>query len=197
MLNAPITGVILAGGRATRWGGVDKGLIELDGRPLVAHVLAALAPQVAEVIINANRNRDRYASFGCAVVADADDGYLGPLAGLASAMEAARHDWVVTVPCDSPLIADDLVARLAAAVDREGADAGVASDGEHLQPVFMLVRTRLYGSLRDYLESGERKIVPWLEQHSLAVADLSDQPLTFENLNRPEDAERVKGSSTP
>ena len=108
-----ITGVVLAGGRGSRMGGADKGLVDLHGKPMVAHAIDALRPQVGRLLINANRHLDQYMAFGCDVVPDALDGYLGPLAGLASAMQAAATQYVVTVPCDSPLLPDDLVERWA------------------------------------------------------------------------------------
>ena len=111
-----ITGVVFAGGQGRRMGGVDKGLVELDGRALVAHVIERLAPQVGELVINANQNRDRYAAFGYPVVADVIPDFAGPLAGLHAAMAAATTPYVVTSPCDSPFLPADLVARLALAL---------------------------------------------------------------------------------
>ena len=186
---APITAIILAGGRATRMGGTDKGLVELAGRPMIAHVLAALAPQVEAVLINANRNRDRYAEFGHPVIADLDDGFLGPLAGLAAGLQAATTPLVLTAPCDCPLLPIDLVARLRAALAAADAEIAVPFDGERMQPVFALVRRELAGSLAGYLAGGDRKIDRWFAQHRLAQADFSDRPETFVNVNDP--AERA------
>ena len=114
----PITAVVLAGGRATRMGGQDKGLVELAGRPMIAHVLAALAPQVEWILVNANRNLDRYAAFGWPVVRDEDTGFLGPLAGLAAGMRAAATPLVMTSPCDCPMLPPQLAQRLLAALER-------------------------------------------------------------------------------
>lgn len=186
---APITAIILAGGRATRMGGTDKGLVELAGRPMIAHVLAVLAPQVERVLINANRNRERYAEFGHPVIADLDDGFLGPLAGLAAGLQAATTPLVLTAPCDCPLLPVDLVARLRTALAAADAEIAVPFDGERLQPVFALVRRELAGSLAGYLAGGDRKIDRWFAQHRLARADFSDRPETFVNVNDP--AERA------
>ena len=183
----PITAIVLAGGRATRMGGEDKGLVELAGRPMIAHVLAALAPQVERVIVNANRNQDRYAAFGWPVVADTDTGFLGPLAGLAAGMRVASTPLVLTAPCDSPLVAADLVSRLYSALEQADAELAVPFDGERLQPVFALVKTQLVDSLETYLAGGDRKIDRWFAQHRLARVDFSDRPETFVNVNDPDE----------
>lgn len=183
----PITAIVLAGGRATRMGGQDKGLVELAGRPMIAHVLAALAPQVERVIINANRNLERYAAFGWPVVADEDTGFLGPLAGLAAGLRTADTPLVLTAPCDCPLLAPDLVARLYSALEREHADIAVPFDGERLQPVFALVKRELADSLAAYLGGGDRKIDRWFAQHRLAQVDFSDRPENFVNVNDPDE----------
>jgi molybdenum cofactor guanylyltransferase len=182
-----ITGVVLAGGRGQRMGGVDKGLIPLAGKPMVAHVLAALRPQVATIVLNANRNLDQYAAFGCHVVADAIGDYYGPLAGVASAMQVAATTYVLTVPCDSPLLAHDLTARLYRALSDENAEISVAHDGERMHPVFALLQRELLPSLRAYLQSGERKIDRWFARHSLAIAHFPDEPETFVNINSPQE----------
>jgi len=188
----PITAIILAGGRATRMGGQDKGLVELAGRPMIAHVLAALAPQVERVIINANRNLDRYAAFGWPVVTDDDSGFLGPLAGLAAGLRAAHTPLVLTAPCDSPLVAMDLAARLYSALEQADAELAVPFDGKRLQPVFALVRTELAASLAAYLGRGDRKIDRWFAQHRLARVDFSDRPETFVNVNDPDERAAVE-----
>lgn len=182
-----ITGVVLAGGRGSRMGGIDKGLVVLRGKPMVVHALEALRPQVGRLLINANRHLDQYKIFGCDVVPDALDGYLGPLAGLASTMQAAATPYVVTVPCDSPLLADDLVERLYRALARDDAEIGVAHDGERLHPVFALLKRELLPSLLGYLEAGDRKIDVWFARHKLAIADFSDRADTFINVNNPDE----------
>ena len=182
-----ITGVILAGGRATRMGGLDKGLVVLNGIPMLEHILVTLRPQVSDVLINANRNIERYANYGYKVVPDMLGDYFGPLAGMASAMQAAGTEYILTVPCDSPLLPPDLAVRLAAALTRDQADISVAHDGGRMQPVFSLLRCNLLASMLAYLESGERKIDLWYARHKLAIADFTDSPETFLNVNTPED----------
>ncbi|MEJ2760549.1 MAG: molybdenum cofactor guanylyltransferase MobA [Gammaproteobacteria bacterium] len=191
-----VTGVILAGGEARRMGGRDKGLIEIAGRPMVEYVIEALRPQVGALLINANRSRERYARFGYPVVADEFDGYNGPLAGMASCMRVAATDYIATLPCDSPNIPPDLVARLFLRLREEQADIGVAHNGERMQPVFSLIRCALLDSLLDYLNGGERKIDRWFERHATAVVDFSDRPDTFINVNTPEDVAKMEATLT-
>ncbi len=186
-----ITGVLLAGGRARRMGGTDKGLIELAGRPLAAHALTRLAPQVGQVLINANRNRASYRALGAEVVADTIDGYLGPLAGLLAGMESATTELVVTAPCDSPFVPTDLVARLNAARERDAAVIAVAHDGERRQPVFVLAPTDLASDLREWLGAGGRKVDQWFARHRVADADFRDLPEAFRNINTPEERDAV------
>ena len=185
---ADITGVVLAGGRARRMGGEDKGLIRVGGDAMVVHALRALEPQVGALVINANRNRDRYAELGrCEVIGDADGDFAGPLAGMASAMGRAETRFILTVPCDSPLIAPDLGERLYRALVAEDAQISVAHDGRRLQPVFALLDCALRASIVDYLASGGRKIDTWYAEQRLALGELADHPDTFLNVNTPED----------
>ena len=188
-----ITGVVLAGGRATRWDGRDKGLIQVSGQPLISHVLDALAPQVEQVIISANRNLDEYRAFGLPVVTDATRDFLGPLAGIASGLAAARTEWVAIVPCDSPLLAGDCVDRLASACEEdERTNVAVAHDGERIQPVFALIRRALLEDLDAFLESGERKIDRWYGQQRMRLVDFSDNTDNFLNINRREDRDMLE-----
>ena len=188
-----ITGVVLAGGRATRWDGRDKGLIQVSGRPMISHVLDALAPQVERIIINANRNLDEYSAFGLPVVTDASRDFLGPLAGIASGLAAACTEWVAIAPCDSPFLAADCVGRLASAcAGDERIDIAVAHDGERIQPVFALIRRSLLEDLDAFLESGGRKIDRWYEQHKMLLVDFSDSPDNFLNINRREDRDLLE-----
>lgn len=186
-----ITGLVLAGGRALRMGGMDKGLVELGGRPMVAWVIACLQDQVAELIINANRNQDIYAAMGYPVVADRSGEFQGPLAGMASGMQAATGDWLLTAPCDSPLVSPMLARRLWKACE-QGAEIAVAHDGERLQPVFAMIRCSLLESLQDYLDSGGRKIDRWYAQHAMQAVDFSDCTDTFLNINEPADREDLE-----
>lgn len=182
-----IAGLILAGGRARRMGGEDKGLIRLAGRPMVEHVLERFGPQVGEVVINANRNAEQYGRYGHRVIPDVIDDFPGPLAGMLSAMEAVRQPWLAVVPCDSPLLPRDLVQRLFASALAESADIAVAHDGERLQPVVALLRCSLLPQLRAFVEQGGRKIDTWYAQHRMVATDLSDHPEAFVNVNTPEE----------
>jgi molybdopterin-guanine dinucleotide biosynthesis protein A len=177
------TGVILAGGQATRMGGQDKGLIELNGSPMVQYVLDAIVPQVHRIIINANRNREIYAHYGHEVISDEFEGFFGPLAGMASCMRNVATPFMVTAPCDSPFVPGDLVRRLYVQMIKKDADISVAHDGQRIQPVFVLLKTSLLDSMLGFLNRGERKIDKWFEQHKLAITDFSDKPDTFININ--------------
>ena len=171
-----ITGVVLAGGMGRRMGGVDKGLVELSGRPMVAHVIARLSPQVGPLFINANQNQDRYAAFGFPVVPDDVSGFAGPLAGLHAGLTHATTDWVVTVPCDSPFLPLDLAARLGAGVTRAGAQLAVARTFDQPHPVFAIVRRDVLPHLSAYLDAGGRKIDAWYA--TLATVEVAfDEPV--------------------
>ncbi len=188
-----ITGVVLAGGRARRMGGEDKGLIRVNGEAMMTHALRGLKPQVGALLINANRNQERYAELGhCDVVADADGDYAGPLAGMASAMQRATTRYILTVPCDSPLLAPNLGERLFGALVAGDAEISVAHDGTRMQPVFALLDCALRQSIVDFLESGGRKIDAWYAERRLALADLADHPDMFLNINTPEDRDLLE-----
>lgn len=182
-----ITGVVLAGGRGSRMGGEDKGLVTLHGRPMVEHVIARLQPQVGQLLISANRNQERYAALGYKVVPDLLSDYQGPLAGMAAALQAATTPYLVTVPCDSPLMATDVVARLARALVRDDADVSVAHDGRRAHPVFLMLKRSLLPSLLEFLNAGERKIDRWFARHRVALADFRDCPESFVNVNDPDE----------
>lgn len=178
-----ICGLVLAGGRGLRMGGVDKGLVELNGRPLVAHVIARLRPQVDALLINVDPARARYADFGYPLVPDRIAGYAGPLAGLDAGLQATDAPLLVTAPCDSPFLPLDLVARLAAARAAEDADLAVATAEGRLQPVFSLVSTRLRPQLAQYLAGGDRKIELWYERLRIVRVPFDDQPQALVNIN--------------
>jgi len=166
-----------------RMGGIDKGLVELDGRPMVAHVLARLEPQVGAVLINANQNRERYAQFGYPVVADTVGGFAGPLAGLHAGMSEAKTPLVVTVPCDSPFLPLDLVARLATAIARDDAQLAVAQTLDQPHPVFALVRRNVLPHLASFLHDGGRKIDAWYGSLRVARVRFDDAVDAFRNIN--------------
>lgn len=178
-----ICGLVLAGGLGRRMGSVDKGLQLLQGRPLIQHVIERLRPQVDCVLINANQNLERYAEFGCAVVPDRVGGFAGPLAGLDAGLHATEAPLIVTVPCDSPFLPFDLVARLAAARDAAEADVAVARTGEQPHPVFALVCTRVRSHLADFLARGERKIDLWYSSLRVVEVAFDDEADAFANIN--------------
>lgn len=189
--SVPITGVILAGGLGRRLGGSDKGLVEVEGWPLIDRVIAAFGPQVQQLLINANRNIQEYERYGYPVVPDELPGYQGPLAGMLTGLLNASNTHVVFVPCDALSLPPDLVARLWESMRSNDAEVCIAHDGTRMHPVFALLDRRLAGSLQGYLESGGRGVEDWVLQQKHAVVDFSDCPQGFVNLNTPEDLEGV------
>ena len=183
-----ITGLVLAGGRGSRMGGTDKGLQPYRGVPLALHTLLRLGPQVGQALINANRNLGAYESFGVPVWPDATDEFAGPLAGFMAGLEHCETPYLVTVPCDTPNFPDDLVERLAAGLEAEGAELAIvrtpATDDSPagLQPVFCLMQTTLLESLVRFIHGGGRKIDAWTAQHRCALVDFED-PQAFFNAN--------------
>ena len=193
-----MTGLILAGGRARRLGGRDKGLLPFRGRPLVEWVIAALHPQVGRLLINANRNLERYAACGHPVVADQLPDFQGPLAGILSAMAVAETPWMLTVPCDNPFPPPDLARRLAAALTAETAELAVAGDATRVQPAYALLPVILAPDLRAFLDAGERRLERWQAGHRLARVDFRDGPDAFANINTLADGQRLEtGSGVP
>tara|TARA_R110001592_G_scaffold136958_1_gene354527 strand:- start:507 stop:1133 length:627 start_codon:yes stop_codon:yes gene_type:complete len=185
-----LTGMVLAGGEGRRMGGRDKGLEPFAGLPLVGHVVKRLEGQVAELLINANRNADAYRFFADRVIADvvmdgAEGGFKGPLMGIYSGLQAAKTPWLLVVPYDSPALPDDLVARMVQGIGQH--DIAVAFDGERLHPVVALLRTSLADDLAATLAEGERKIDRWYARHAWCKVDMSDCPDAFANLNTEEE----------
>lgn len=178
-----ITGLILAGGRGSRMGGVDKGLQSHLGIPMAMHALMRLSPQVGHVMINANRHLSTYESFGVPVWPDAVADYPGPLAGFLAGLEHCETAYLVTVPCDTPDFPDNLVARLAAALEPDNADIAMASttgvDGVQVQPVFCLMKSTLMGSLVRFTQSGQRKIDKWTSEHRCVEVPFDDEEAFF------------------
>lgn len=190
-----ITGLVLAGGRGSRMGGVDKGLQNLNGLPMALHALMRLQPQVGAVLINANRNLAAYESFGVPVWPDALPDFPGPLAGFMAGLEHCETPWLVTVPCDTPRFPDDLVARLAAAADEAGADVAMPiteEDGRpQVQPVFCLMKASLLESLVRFTGEGGRKIDRWTAQHRCVEVPFDDAEAFF-NANTLADLRRLE-----
>jgi molybdopterin-guanine dinucleotide biosynthesis protein A len=197
-----VTGVILAGGRGSRMGGVDKGLQNFRGMPMAMGTLMRLAPQAGEVMINANRNLSAYESFGVPVWPDSLADYAGPLAGFLTALEHCETPYLATVPCDTPLFPQDLVARLAEALEREDAEIAMAAareeDGQfRAQPVFSLLRRELMESLVRFTHEGGRKIDAWTAQHRTVLVPFDragDDPGAFSNANTLAELHRLEQS---
>jgi molybdenum cofactor guanylyltransferase len=183
----PITLIILSGGRATRMNGVDKGLVLLQNKPLIAHVIARLQPQVDEILINANREIAQYEALGLPVLKDENDEFIGPLAGFSLGLQHAKHDYVLTVPCDSPLLPLDLVERLYNSMAASRMDIAVASSDGNTHPVLCLMKKSVLPSLLAYIESGERKVSTWQKSLKYIEVDFSDCDEAFTNLNTFED----------
>jgi molybdenum cofactor guanylyltransferase len=186
-----ITGLVLAGGRGTRMGGVDKGLQNFNGLPLALHSLMRLQAQVGQTMVNANRNLSAYASFGAQVWPDTMADFAGPLAGFLTGLERCETPYMVSVPCDTPLFPDDLVARLSQALVREQADIAMVTapeeDGQlRTQPVFCLMNADLLESLARFLKEGGRKIDAWTARHKTVLVKFDqsgDSPKAFFNAN--------------
>lgn len=178
-----VSGLILAGGQGRRMGSVDKGLQLLRGRPMLAWVLERFGPQVTEVMISANQNLDRYATFGPPVVTDEVGGFAGPLAGLERGMSSASFELVATAPCDSPFLPEDLVTRLFSRLDAASADLAVARTGTQTHPVFCLCRRALHPHLRAFLAAGGRKIDAWYADLRVIEVSFDDQEVAFSNIN--------------
>jgi molybdopterin-guanine dinucleotide biosynthesis protein A len=180
---AAVTGIVLAGGQGRRMGGVDKGLVAFRGAPMVAAVIERLAPQVGDIVVNANQNAAAYAALGHRVVPDTVGGFAGPLAGLHAGLAAASTPWVVTVPCDSPFLPRDLVERLAAGVAEAGAQLAVARTFDQPHPVFALVRTDVRTHLEAFLAGGGRKIDAWYATLAVVEVAFDDEADAFRNIN--------------
>ena len=184
-----VTGIVLAGGKGSRMGGVDKGLQALRGKPMVAWSIARLKPQVDEIVINANQNLEIYRAFGFPVVADEIGGFAGPLAGLHAGLNAAAHPLVVTVPCDSPFLPNDLVSRLQKNLGEN--QLAVAKTGDQPHPVFALMKREVRESLEAFLASGGRKIDAWYAALKVVEVGFDDEADAFRNINT---LEELKGA---
>ena len=195
-----ITGLVLAGGRGSRMGGVDKGLQNHLGIPLALHAMQRLSPQVGAVMVSANRHLHTYASFGVPVWADAIPDHPGPLAGFLAGLEHCSTPYLVTVPCDTPNFPTDLVARLVAELIAQDAQIAVAAtrdgDGAQAQPVFCLMACSLKGSLSDFIASGQRQVERWTALHRCATV-VFDDAAAFANANTAQELQRLQTPSTP
>jgi molybdopterin-guanine dinucleotide biosynthesis protein A len=192
-----ITGLVLAGGRGTRMGGVDKGLQMHRGRPLVAHALQRLQAQVGQVMVNANRHEETYARWGVPVVPDTLPDHPGPLAGFLAGLARCETPWMVTVPCDTPAFPLDLVVRLSAAVVEHGADLAIAvtrdASGEQIQPVFCLLKASLMPSIQDFTAAGQSKIGLWVSQQCSVKVPFDDASAFF-NINTSDELRKAEAA---
>jgi molybdenum cofactor guanylyltransferase len=171
---------------------VDKGLVQLQQKPLIAHVIARLARQVDEIFINANREIAAYETFSSPILQDENNEFIGPLAGFSLGLQHAKHDYVLTVPCDSPLLPLDLAEHLLNSMTETHADIAVASSDENVHPVFCLMKKSVLLSLTDYLASGERKVSTWQKSQKYVEVDFSDCANAFVNLNTFEDLKALE-----
>lgn len=188
-----ITGLVLAGGRGSRMGGVDKGLQLFCGEPLALRAIRRLGPQVGQVAINANRNIEQYETFGAPVWPDALPDHPGPLAGFLAGMQRCGTPWLLTMACDTPLLPLDLGARLVAALDNTpGARIAMAWAGGRAQPVCCLLQTSLAESLQAYLDRGERQVERWMREHPMVDVPFDDNPHAFANANTVEDLQTLE-----
>lgn len=185
MTDGAVSAVILAGGRGRRMGYRDKGLVAFNHQPMVAHVLAAVAPRVGAIAINANRNLEAYGRLGHPVIEDELNGQPGPLAGIAAGLAWCPTEYLLVVPCDTPRIGGCCVTRLRAVLG--GADIAVAHDGQRLQPLHALIRRGCREHLGRFVAAGGRRADQWIQTLDCRQADFSDRPDMFMNINSPED----------
>lgn len=178
-----LTAVILAGGRGTRMGGADKGLVEFQGLPMVAHILARIRPQAHHLLINANRNLDQYQQYGVPVISDANDQFDGPLAGIQAGLAHAPTEWLLSVPCDCPLLPADLAQRLCQAMIETGSQLAIARSASGIHPVFCLMQRHLRTDLDAFLQSGQRRVSAWQTRHPHVYVDFEDEQ-AFTNINQ-------------
>jgi molybdopterin-guanine dinucleotide biosynthesis protein A len=194
-----ITGLILAGGRAQRMGGIDKGLIPFHGKPLIESTIAKLKPQTQSIIINANRNITKYAGYGYPVIMDEAPDFSGPLAGFSVGLKACKTPYLLTSPCDSPLLPNNLAELLSAEMEHGDFELVYASSKEAdgkvwAQPVFCLMRANLLESLTNFLLKGDLKIDRWFKELRSSTVVFED-PLVFANVNTPEELKSLEAIS--
>ncbi len=186
-METEITVVILAGGRGRRMDAKDKGLVALNGRPLIEYVIKAISPQNSNILINANQNIEQYQHYGYPVVSDQIEGFQGPLAGVATAMERVKTSYILTLPCDAPFVERDYQERMWSALQTQQTDLAIAFDGRRLQPVHALIPVRLYADLLKFLAGKTRRVDSWYSQYAMGLVDFSGQVRMFCNLNTPEE----------
>lgn len=185
-----ISAVILAGGKGSRLGGIDKGLVKLNNLTLVQHVINQIQPQVSQIMISANRNLDVYKDFGFPVYEDEINDYAGPLAGILKALQQCKSEWLLAVPADSPFVPINLVERLSKNI-RDNKIV-IPHDGKYLQATFSLIHKSLESDLKKFLQQGERKARVWMQQQAHTIVDFSDQTDAFININTEDDLKKAE-----
>ena len=186
-----VSAIILAGGRGSRMNGVDKGLVKLQQQPLVQHVINRLAPQVDEILINANREIAQYKAFNLPILQDENPEFIGPLAGFSLGLQHGKHDYLLTTPCDSPLIPADLASRLMQSLIKENADIAVAKSGGYVHPVFCLMKKSVLPSLTTFIAQGNRKVNLWQKSLALTEVTFDDCDDAFVNVNTVEELDAL------
>ncbi len=184
-----ITGLILAGGQSSRMDGQDKGLLNLIDKPMIAHVIARIKPQVNQIIISANRHIEEYQKFGYEVLLDEHDDFRGPLAGMAQGLSHSKSEYLLTVPCDGPLLPSDMAFRMLNVIQKNNTKAVFAFDGKSKQPTYNLIHTDLLNSIEQSLKHQEHKLGKWLLDNGANRVDFSDEKEAFLNVNTHKDLE--------
>ncbi|WP_298441136.1 molybdenum cofactor guanylyltransferase MobA [uncultured Ferrimonas sp.] len=192
MSNANLTLAVLAGGQARRMNGEDKGLIEVAGKPMVQHVLDRLQANTMATMLISNRNQQRYGELGYPVYSDEVPDFAGPLAGICRALQQAQTEFVIAVPCDTPMLPQDLIPQMLATLTEHNADIVIARDEQQDHPVLMLLKRNLLGSLQQFLSDGERKVIRWCQQHHMEYCDFNGQAHAFANINTPEQKQQLE-----
>ena len=186
------TALILAGGRSSRLNAQDKGLVTLEGIPLILHTINKLKKQVKNIIICANRNISAYEAFGLPVISDEVAGYQGPLAGISVGMKKSTNPWLLVVPCDTPFIPNNLVERLYNGAQNSVADIAIAHDGDRAHYLHSLLKISLKAGLDTHLMAGKLSVNRWFKNHKLLEVDFSDSADQFHNINTQEDLLRAQ-----
>ena len=182
-----ITGLILAGGRSNRMDGLDKGLLTLVDKTMIEHVIEKLRHQVDEIIISANRHIELYQALGFKVLVDEYDDFRGPLAGMARGLSYTKSEYLLTVPCDGPLLPDNMASKMLSFAQQKKLKATFAFDGQYKQPTYNMVHTDLLAAIERSLQHQEHKLGKWLLDNGAAAVDFSTQKSAFLNVNTPDD----------
>ncbi len=187
-----VTGLILAGGRSSRMQGKDKGLLKLLGRPMIEHVIERLKPQVDTILISANRHIEQYRQYGYQVLVDKHHDFRGPLAGISRGLENSNSEYLLTVPCDGPLLPVDLAQRMLHSLQQHHAQAALVFDGHYQQPTYNLLHHSLLDEINHSLQCNEHKLGKWLMDHGAIKVDFCAQKEAFINVNTPDDLNKLE-----